>query len=178
MIHTGIGARATPPHALILMRNLGRVLAELGWTLRSGGAPGADTAFEIGCDLGRGAKEIFLPHAGFNRSRAPFRGIPDRAFEIAASLHENWAACKPFDRCAHGRNVQEVLGQELDTPADLVIAWTEGGLLKGGTRTALRLAGRMGIPVLNLGSPPFTRLDFPQILARVLHANAQAPEPQ
>lgn len=51
MFYTGIGSRETPPEILAEMIKIGDALRAKGFILRSGGAPGADTAFETGCDL-------------------------------------------------------------------------------------------------------------------------------
>ena len=64
MIYAGIGARKTPGGVLVLMREVGAILARDGWMLRSGGAEGADSAFEAGAKSAGGAREIFLPWAG------------------------------------------------------------------------------------------------------------------
>jgi hypothetical protein len=42
--------RETPTAVLAVLEALGGVLARAGFVLRSGGAPGADTAFEAGAD--------------------------------------------------------------------------------------------------------------------------------
>jgi len=49
--YAGIGSRSTPDNVLGIMEKLGIVLAKKGFILRSGGADGADKAFEKGCDL-------------------------------------------------------------------------------------------------------------------------------
>lgn len=46
--YAGIGSRQTPDDILELMHRIGSTLAINGFTLRSGGAVGADTAFEQG----------------------------------------------------------------------------------------------------------------------------------
>ncbi|NYZ25158.1 hypothetical protein HND93_36125, partial [Azospirillum sp. ROY-1-1-2] len=66
MHYAGIGSRETPPAVLEVMAAVGERLAQLGWVLRSGGAVGADQAFERGCDRVGGRKEIFLPWPGFD----------------------------------------------------------------------------------------------------------------
>ena len=38
------------------------------------------------------------------------------------------------------------------TPVKFVVAWTEGGLLKGGTAQALHIATALNIPIINLGA--------------------------
>jgi predicted Rossmann fold nucleotide-binding protein DprA/Smf involved in DNA uptake len=48
MYYAGIGARSTPPQILSVMTRLASKLEGMGYTLRSGGAAGADTAFERG----------------------------------------------------------------------------------------------------------------------------------
>ena len=47
MTYAGIGSRRTPGPALNAMRATAERLATLGYTMRSGHAPGADTAFEV-----------------------------------------------------------------------------------------------------------------------------------
>jgi predicted Rossmann fold nucleotide-binding protein DprA/Smf involved in DNA uptake len=54
--YAGIGSRSTPPETLPLIESIAARLAEKGWVLRSGGADGADSAFEKGCDQKQGTK--------------------------------------------------------------------------------------------------------------------------
>lgn len=63
--YAGVGSRETPEDVLQLMRQFAIKLANLGWVLRSGGAPGADSAFEAGCKEVQGRMSIFLPWKGF-----------------------------------------------------------------------------------------------------------------
>ena len=60
MYYTGIGARNTPDKVLDLFMNIAKYLATKDFTLRSGAANGADSAFEKGCDISNGSKEIYL----------------------------------------------------------------------------------------------------------------------
>ncbi len=48
MHYTGIGSRSTPEAIQKIMTELAYELGKSGWTLRSGCAPGADSAFEFG----------------------------------------------------------------------------------------------------------------------------------
>jgi hypothetical protein len=68
----GIGSRETPDLVLQFMTAVMRALAERGWTLRSGGAPGADQACEAGYAAHRERAQIFLPWKGFEGSKSPF----------------------------------------------------------------------------------------------------------
>lgn len=56
LLYAGIGSRETPRSILDLMTAIARKLEALGYTLRSGGATGADTAFEEGVER---LKEIY-----------------------------------------------------------------------------------------------------------------------
>jgi len=119
--YAGIGARNTPPAILPMLEELGEALGHYSLTLRSGGSPGADSAFERGCDRAGGAKEVFLPWKGFNGNRSPLFSPPPEAEAAAALLHPNWRACSPGARKLHARNCQQVRGKNLDTPIDFLI---------------------------------------------------------
>jgi hypothetical protein len=150
--YAGIGSRNTPRPILILMGEIAQMLADYGLTLRSGGAPGADTAFENGCDRRGRKKEIFLPWKGFNNHPSPFFDPPKDAHILASFCHPNWKACQSAARHLHARNCQQVMGLNLDDPVDFVLLWApeESGQVKGGTATAVNLARRMKIPTFNL----------------------------
>ncbi len=61
--YAGIGSRETPAEILMYMTRIASFLESKGYTLFSGGASGADTAFEIGVS-NSGNKKIFLPWEG------------------------------------------------------------------------------------------------------------------
>lgn len=138
--YAGIGSRETPEDILEFMKWLAQIWGESGWVLRSGGAKGADTAFEIGCDLGLGPKEIF-------RSA----DCTDEALKHAAQYHPNWPACGKWARKLHGRNSLIILGERLNDPVDFVVCWTPNGELTGGTAQGIRVAQANDIPVYNIG---------------------------
>lgn len=158
MTYTGVGSRETPPGILAKMTELASLLAVSEYTLRSGGADGADAAFEAGA----GAKtEIFLPWAGFNGHRSPRHYISEAAFAEARKVHPVWGNLTPKVRALHARNTYQVLGQDLDDPSDFLVCWTPDGCekeaarisLTGGTGTAIVLARRHNIRVFNLFHP-------------------------
>jgi hypothetical protein len=147
--YTGVGSRETPPDILALMTTLAVELRAAGYTLRSGGARGADEAFAAGA--GSDA-QIFLPWLEYNGVRG---GIPCgydiRLAEIAARCHPHWKLCNSAARKLHTRNVATVLGK-CDPPelSEFVVCWTPGGYAVGGTGQALRVAKRYNVPVYNL----------------------------
>lgn len=158
--YAGIGSRKTPEPTLERMFTIGQVLARHGATLRSGGALGADTAFEMGCDHIQGTKQIFLPWFNFNRRNiqkgitVPFIEsyyLQDKAYEIAAKHHPNWSACSEAARKMHMRNVAQILGPDLKSPSKFVICYTPNGNGTGGTGQALRITKSYNIPVFDLG---------------------------
>jgi hypothetical protein len=169
MIYAGIGSRETPPDVLKFMEERARDWAELMHTLRSGGARGADTAFEKGAISGGGPLEIFYA----DRSRIGYSDNKDEdwtanlgqsnveaydpetikmAMEHAKEFHPNWHACSPYAKKLHARNSLIMLGERLNNPVDLVVCWTPNGFKKGGTAQALRIAEYMKIPIVKLGS--------------------------
>lgn len=152
MIYTGIGSRQTPQDILDTMYEGAIQLADLGFTLRSGGANGADSAFEAGCTDGAGKMEIYLPWRLFNNNKSPLYTPSREAFHLAQSYHPNWSACSHGARALHARNCHQILGLDLQTPSDLVICWTQGGTGRGGTGQALRIAEAYEIPIFDLGS--------------------------
>lgn len=153
MIYTGIGSRNIPDDIKEKIIHIATHLAECGYTLRSGGADGADTAFEIGALRGNGKKEIFLPWRNFNDNPSVLYEPPQLAFEIARKYHPNWAGLKPSVKRIMARNSQQVLGFDCRTPTQFIVCYTENGEMKGGTSQALRIAIDLNIPIYNLGDP-------------------------
>lgn len=175
--YTGVGSRETPEPILKMMTELGKKLATDGWTLRSGGATGADAAFELGWFDWFATQtpwpnepnaEIYLPWDGYNGHgrdgsfganilpEMDDKGLHIVAEGIAAQMHPNWAACKRGARAMHARNVFQVLGRDLKTPSRMLIAWTpltKQGLPTGGTATAIKLAEKHNIACFNLNKP-------------------------
>ncbi len=147
---TIIGSRSAPESMKDSIREILVTLIAKEWIVRSGGADGADTFGEqIADELGF-AKEIYLPWKKFNKNPSPLYNITPESISLAATIHPAWDACNDAARRLHGRNCYQVLGYDLKTPSHLLICWTLDGQEKGGTRTAIVLAKRYGVPVFNL----------------------------
>ncbi len=146
MIYAGIGSRETPQHVLNDMQRMGFHLGTLGWTLRSGRAIGADTAFEVGCNLANGSKEIFV-----SKDATP------EAIELALKYHPNPEALKrkgEYVLGLMGRNMHIISGITLDKDVKFVICWTKDYVNPtGGTSQAIRYCWDRGIFVYNLSNP-------------------------
>ena len=186
LFYAGIGARVTPQPMLDKFTALARDLEAAGLTLRSGGANGADTAFEAGV-TSDSSKHIYLPWGGFNdRPRGPSCDrLPGncghywwQAGEIAATLHPAWRYLTSGAKRLHTRNIFQVLGDDLRSPALFVVCWTKDGAedapsissRTGGTGTAIALAFNMGVPVFN-----FQNESASDRLAAFLQGKAELP---
>lgn len=146
LFYAGIGARNTPPPVLEEMTSIAQHLAQHNFTLKSGGAVGADTAFEYGAGT---KKEIYVPWRGY----APDTGgiVPEwnsvigkEAMAIAQQHHPIWFRLTPGVQKLLARNVFIVLG------SNFVICWTKNGKREGGTGHALRVAQEANIPIYDL----------------------------
>jgi len=163
--YAGIGSRDTPEAELELIAWIAQRLACHGWGLRSGGARGADTAFELGALEQGGPTEIFLPEAGYAKRTigidASTLPCAERAAQLAESLHPKWHRQNALGRRVITRNVHQVLGVDLESPASFVLCWALGSIwredqiinVSGGTGLAVRLAATRDIPVFNLCVP-------------------------
>ena len=161
MIYTGIGSRKTPPSILNEMELIARMLAEKGYTLRSGKADGADKAFQKGAERVSGSViEIYVPWKGFDQNNQVVSDrydivptfINDLCPDIASTFHPNWGYCSPAAKKLHSRNVCQVLGDDLKTPSDFVLFYAEekNGKVRGGTATAVAIARFYKITTINM----------------------------
>ncbi len=169
MTYAGIGSRETPQEILDLMTKAAEYLDGLGYTLRSGAADGADTAFEKGATK----KEIFkgFDPAGETEVKIAHEIHPDlkgamnasKNKKIKAKLAEGATqqeAEKSGERSAWAvqnlmaRNTNQVFGKNLDSSVDFVLFYakeTDNPLRpKGGTGQAVEMARRKGIPTINM----------------------------
>lgn len=156
--YAGVGSRETPGTVLELMTLIASQLESEGWVLRSGGADGADTAFDLGVKSPEN-KEIFLPSPYFNGKSYRHPGyyhsseLPGYR-EASRTVREFHPAPDRLSEYGHklmARNAMQVLGPSLDTPSKVVVAWTKNGKITGGTGQALRIANFHNIPTFNLG---------------------------
>lgn len=147
--YTGVGSRKTPESVLGLFTQWVKDLNGLGYTLRSGGAAGADSVFEMGVLDKR--KEIYLPWRGFNGNTSVLFTVSNDAMAIARNLHPAWQSLSEGTRKLMARNVYQVLGSDLKTPSEFLICYTPNGNEVGGTALAIRLARCNDIPVFNAG---------------------------
>lgn len=149
--YAGIGSRETPIEIQHLMYQMAKNLTRKGYTLRSGGAKGADQAFEKGCDSVNGLKEIYLPWANFEGSSSLLIIESATAQLIAEKYHPYWQNLSQGARKLQARNSHQALGQDLSTPSKFIICYTKAGKKAGGTGQAIRIAEAYHIPVFDCG---------------------------
>lgn len=135
--YAGIGSRDTPEEIQEMMREIAASLRKKRYLLCTGGARGADRAFEKGAK--NRATRVYLP------DHATEKGI-----ELASRFHPAWDKCDDFVRKLHGRNAHIMLGYSLSKPVDFVVCWTKNGKDMGGTGLGMRIAEHYQIDIYNL----------------------------
>jgi len=142
MLYAGVGSRETPAHILTVMHDYAAAKARTGAILCSGGAQGADSAFEDGADSEGGVSRIYTVDDVTDKHK--------EAYALAEGCHPAWNKLPTYVRKLMVRNVFIVAGPEVDRPVDYVLAWTPNGCVTGGTGHTLRVARRLGVPSYNL----------------------------
>ena len=158
--YAGIGARSTPKKIQAIMTLLASRLEQEGWILRSGGADGADSAFERGIRNPQANAQIYLPDNYFKRRTAGqqpqflnYQSLPGAQQAMATVQQYHPAPHRLSDYARHlmARNAMQLLGPDMRTPSKLIVAYTEDGKTIGGTGQALRMGNTYQIPIRNLG---------------------------
>lgn len=180
IVITGIGSRETPQEDLEFLTKLGAATEARGWRGRSGGAGGADLAFEKGFKDPRNI-DVIVPWRGFLPMKMNEKQVSDylgrqrpssgpgapvmlsgekknEAERIASQFHPAWDKCTSGAKSLHTRNVPQVLGLDLRSKTDLVVCYTIDGKATGGTGQAMRIAMNEGIPIANLKIPEERKL--------------------
>ena len=177
--YAGVGSRRTPPEILAAMADIAQTLGDAGTALSTGGADGADKAFETGALRTDAPITVHTPWPGYNgyrpgrdpetdidivhpKSTATIEG--HTYADLARKHHPHWNRCGRGARALFVRNVS-ILAGALDghggtLPVRAVIAYTPNGLPvgreAGGTGHTLRTAASLDIPCVNLSrrTPP------------------------
>lgn len=161
--YTGIGSRKTPPEVLASMTWLAVQLYDLGYTLRSGHAVGADRAFEYGAEE---RADVYLPWKDFgvkpykNDPGCPVMGNPivvdnlisknhvELYSQVCFNMQRDPACFSRGIKLLTYRDMHQVVGhEETFKLSDFVVCWTQA---PGGTHYAMEAARLHGIPVFNM----------------------------
>lgn len=151
--YTGVGSRETPENILKLMTGVAKKLNEYDYVLRSGGAKGADCAFEIGADK----CDIY----SVNEKHKPISKKPNiipnleeyRDLAKICCLHYN-KITNQYAKDLHTRNICQVIGHNINEiiKSDFLLCYTKFGDYVGGTTTAIRCAEHFDVPIFNFGT--------------------------
>lgn len=141
-------------------------LERLGYTLNSGGAKGADAAFERGV-RNLAHKRIFRASDATEETRG-----------IARELHPARSRLHGYALDLFARNTNQVFGRDLDTVVDFVLCYTRDGCEShetrtrdtGGTGQAIEMASRKGACIFNMKNA-----DWLSRLNRYLQENGILP---
>lgn len=151
---TGVGSRKVKPFFPNLATIISRRACELGYILRTGDAIGMDRGFREGV-IDTSLKHVYsakkLPWA----IHGPSCELWDEAIAIVSAIHPAWHKCDPYTRMLHGRNVFQVIGEDLNTPSELYVCYapplgTDRKAVSGGTNTSYQVARDWGIPIFNI----------------------------
>lgn len=146
-----IGSRETPPEILRWMETTGRQIAQAGYQIITGNAPGADQAWARGANEHDPSKvTLCLPWVGFESAAIKPKNVvvvldptSDRGrhcFNLAETIHEAWFRMTPGGQRCHARNVMIV------EDAICVFGYVNGG----GTRGAFKLADVLDVPAYDV----------------------------
>lgn len=166
--YSGVGSRRTSADRMGRLTRIATALDARNYILRSGAADGPDTAFERGAAVSR--RRIYVPNETFGNRPKGQVIVPKnvnlmlwlKACLIAERFHPQGSRMPQDVRELMGRNVYQVLGDNLRTPSDFLICEAplpqiddQGRVVDvdGGTGLAVRLATAYGVPVYHLSQP-------------------------
>lgn len=145
---TGIGARETPQEIFDLMIEISLYMNDWNWILRSGGAAGADTAFEMGTNK----KEIYLPWKNFRDNPSSLYlfsssvnsgsaiAMAEKVWDLrykAGNVKVKWNSLKDVTKKFMIRNIFQIFGAEVNNLSRMIFCWTKDGEASGGTGMAI-----------------------------------------
>ena len=162
--YAGVGSRQTPTLVLELIQHVAVLLEAAGYTLRSGGANGADSAFASATS----ESEIYLPWDGFNSHDSGHDYDSARAHATVPMFHPIPEGLSQGAAKLMARNAAIIFGEGIrkETKVDFLICWAKGSKFAdngricdcdGGTGQAVRMAYAYEIPVFNLFLPEHRR---------------------
>lgn len=155
LAYAGVGSRETPEIYREDIMRIVKVMCDFGYTLRSGGATGADEMFETACVYCDGRKEIYLPWDGFNNYVADkdhfVYQYSHQTASIARQFHPKFYRMGEKSQKLIARNGHQIFGASMLEPVMCVICWTPDAAPVGGTGQAIRIATFHRIPIFNLG---------------------------
>jgi hypothetical protein len=182
--YAGIGSRETPKEICNKMTEIASLLEKQDFILRSGGAQGADHAFEIGISDPL-MMDIYLPYMNFNnKSGSKYIFISNHDHINYKAAYESLKYHPRGFNMSHGtkvmmiRNYFQACGLVNQSNSSFVICWTPKGAngytIKtryedGGSGQCIRIAAAHNIPVYNLKDSRYSHLTAQEIVNVILY---------
>lgn len=154
-----IGSRKAPQNIQALARVIGKGFSNKGIVGYSGGAPGMDDAWMA--DYNPELSRIIIPWEGFNEHETSLgyycwanqsNEAKIKSVVHAISVTGYFEQVKRGAQNLFSRNSMQILGLDCLEPVDAVYYWAPEVHMKvsGGTRVAVDIARKFGIPCYNL----------------------------
>lgn len=116
-----------PGEVIILIEQLAKLLNSKGFTYRYDGNK-QDKGAGIAYEAAKSRSEIYLPWKGFNKDVTGKLNKPsEKAYGYAAGIHKGFNKIPAPVKAIVARNVHTVLGENCDTPINLLITYTSDG---------------------------------------------------
>ena len=153
------GGHHLPKEMEPVAEQIGEQLAHAGWLYRGGYEEPGLIHMDIGVMMANGKREIFIPWQGFNTGMHKRNGVlvchclPNhiQAIEYAQQAYPTFKQEMDSIQMYWVRNMYLLLGEKLDTPADVVIYYQEGDTTsKTGSEYLVGAAQSIGIPCFNI----------------------------
>ncbi len=151
------GNKNPPDDVLKVMSEVGQTLAQKGYTARTSGFDDRpDKVFNSTKDV-----ELILPWRNFAKHESKLTFSSEEAKFFAKKYEPNYDGLKETVQLFLAVNVRLACGQNLKSPAQFAIIWTEDGAEKsseitprtGFTAHLIKICTDMRIPVFNFGKP-------------------------
>lgn len=129
------------------MKDIAEKLEAMGYTVRTGDAKGADTAFRI-----VDKKQVYTTRDVDDLSQ------DSDLYKLTDEHHPVFDSLKGRAKKLIARNAYQVLGKNLNNPSDFLICWTPDGCktrkdrskTTGGTGQTISIAYTFSVPIFNL----------------------------
>lgn len=150
------GNKEAPPSIVAELESLVKRIEALGYTTRTGGLDGVDSAVEkVSTKL-----ELYLPWKGFAEKESKLYWNDDLAMQAAKKYSPVFDNLKPVVQAFLAKNARMVLGTKFDSNALFLLCWSDDGAeakkdvtsRTGNVGHVILIANSIGIPIFNLGN--------------------------
>lgn len=151
------GEEHVPDHIAQTCIRLARAFEAKGFKVRSGGLRGFDEIVERAVF----GAELHLPFKNFNKKQGESYYTNEMCMELARRFKPDIDQLPDPVKSFYAKNPRMIYGRYLNTPAQIVIIWTEDGCehpneitqKSGSTGHVLKMAYHSGINIINLQRP-------------------------